>query len=238
MENATFELTSELTEAELTRVSAQFESAAPETILEWALEAFGQDVALATGFGAEGCVLVHMLAQINPNARMFYLDTGLLFPETYELKAKLETRYGVQIERRASRLSVDAQARLHGDRLWEREPNRCCQLRKIEPLVETLSDLRAWVTAIRRDQSVTRASSPIVSFDSKFDLIKINPLATWTSQDVWRFIFKHKIPYNPLHDQQYPSIGCTPCTTPVQIGEHSRAGRWRGTEKTECGLHR
>ncbi|HNG94948.1 MAG TPA: phosphoadenosine phosphosulfate reductase family protein, partial [Acidobacteriota bacterium] len=135
MENATFELTSELTEAELTRVSAQFESAAPETILAWALEEFGQDVALATGFGAEGCVLVHMLAQINPTARMFYLDTGLLFPETYELKAKLETRYGVQIERRASRLSVDAQARLHGDRLWEREPNRCCQLRKIEPLV-------------------------------------------------------------------------------------------------------
>lgn len=218
-------------------ISSELEAESAETVLRWALREFGPDVALATGFGAEGCVLVRMLAEIDPNARMFYLDTDLLFPETYELIGKLEARYGVHFEQRTSRLSLAAQAVRYGERLWEREPDVCCRLRKVEPLREMLSGLRAWITAIRRDQTPARAGARVVERDQKFELIKINPLADWSSRDVWRYIKEHDIPYNPLYDLGYGSIGCRPCTTLVQIGETDRAGRWRGFAKTECGLH-
>jgi phosphoadenosine phosphosulfate reductase len=227
----------ETTDEELKLISAEFETAPPEVVLRWAIEEFGPDVALATSFGAEGCVLVAMLAEINRDARIFYLDTDLLFPETYALRDRLEARYGVRFERRATRLSLDAQADEHGERLWERRPELCCNLRKIEPLKEMLKGLRAWTTAIRRDQSTARATAGIVERDAKFGLIKINPLARWSSRDVWNYIARYDVPYNPLHDHNYPSIGCAPCTTPVQIGEDPRAGRWRGTQKIECGLH-
>lgn len=226
-----------ITAEELETISSRFEDAPAEAVLRWALDEFGDEVALATGFGAEGCVLVHMLARMDKRARLFYLDTGLLFPETYELKERLEARYDVRFERRASSLSLSEQASSYGERLWERSPAECCRLRKIEPLVETLAGLRAWITAIRRDQSPARADAHVVERDKKFGLIKINPLAHWSNKDVWNFIVKHEVPYNPLHDQGYPSIGCAPCTTPVQIGEDPRAGRWRGATKTECGLH-
>lgn len=222
---------------ELKSISDQFENAAPESVLGWAFEEFGDTVALATGFGAEGCVLVHLLAGINREARIFYLDTDLLFPETYALRDQLEARYGVRFERRATPLSLGAQAETYGGRLWERRPDECCRLRKVEPLREMLAGLRAWITAIRRDQSAARAGAGIVEWDAKFGLIKINPLANWSSRDVWNFIARHDVPYNPLHDHGYPSVGCTHCTTPVQIGEDPRAGRWRGMGKTECGLH-
>ena len=213
----------------------EFESA--ETVLRWALQKFGQDVALATGFGAEGCVLIRMLAEIDTNARMFYLDTDLLFPETYELIKTLEARYGVRFEQRTSRLSLAAQATSYGERLWEREPDVCCRLRKVDPLREILSGLRAWITAIRREQTPARAGARVVEPDRQFELIKINPLAAWSRHDVWRYINEHDVPYNQLYDSGYRSIGCQPCTTLVQIGEPERAGRWRGTAKTECGLH-
>jgi len=222
---------------ELQLISNDLELESAEAVLRWALREFGRDVALATGFGAEGCVLIRMLSDIDCNARMFYLDTDLLFPETYELIKKLEARYGVRFEQRTSRLSLAEQAAGYGEQLWERAPDRCCQLRKVEPLREMLSGLRAWITAIRRDQTPARAGARIVERDRKFDLIKINPLAGWASRDVWRYIKEHDVPYNPLYDLGYRSIGCRPCTTLVQIDETDRAGRWRGFAKTECGLH-
>lgn len=229
--------TYEKTDAELKLISDEFEAAPPEAVLRWAVEEFGPDVALATGFGAEGCVLVAMLSTISPGTRIFYLDTDLLFPETYALRDQLEARYGVRFERRTTRLSLSEQAIEHGEQLWQRQPDLCCRLRKVEPLKEMLGGLRAWVTAIRRDQSPARASVGIVERDAKFGLIKINPLAAWSSRDVWNYIAKYDVPYNPLHNHGYSSIGCAPCTTPVQIGEDPRTGRWRGTSKTECGLH-
>ena len=219
-------------------ISGELEHESAEAVLRWALREFGPDVALATGFGAEGCVLVRMLSEIDRNARMFYLDTDLLFPETYELIGKLQARYGVRFEQRTSRLSLAAQAARHGERLWEREPDVCCQLRKVEPLREMLSGLRAWITAIRREQTPARAGARVVERDRKFDVIKINPLAGWTSSDVWQYIREHDVPHNSLYDLGYRSIGCQPCTTLVQIGETERAGRWRGFAKTECGLHK
>jgi phosphoadenosine phosphosulfate reductase len=227
----------ETTSEELRMISAEFETAPPETILRWAVEEFGVDIALATGFGAEGCVLVAMLSAISPGTRIFYLDTDLLFSETYALRDQLAKRYGVRFERRATRLSLSEQALQFGDRLWERQSDLCCNLRKVEPLREMLGGLRAWVTAIRREQSPARAGIGIVERDEKFGLLKINPLAAWSARDVWSYIARNDVPYNPLHDEGYPSIGCVPCTTPVQIGEVPRAGRWRGTAKVECGIH-
>ncbi|MCM3906064.1 MAG: phosphoadenylyl-sulfate reductase [Pyrinomonadaceae bacterium] len=228
---------SETRVGDLDAKAAELETADPEDVLRWAIDEFGPDIALATGFGVEGCVLVAMLSNISRGTRIFYLDTDLLFPETYALRGQLEVRYGVRFERGATRLSLGDQAVEHGERLWEREPNLCCQLRKVEPLREMLSGLRAWVTGIRRDQSPERASARTVERDEKFDLIKINPLVAWSAIDVWRYIVKYDVPYNPLRDRGYPSIGCVPCTTPVLIGESPRAGRWRGSDKTECGIH-
>ncbi|HZE69299.1 MAG TPA: phosphoadenylyl-sulfate reductase [Pyrinomonadaceae bacterium] len=218
-------------------ISDEFETAPPEAVLRLAIEEFSPDVALATGFGVEGCVLVSMLSAISPSTRIFYLDTDLLFPETYALRDRLEARYGVHFERRATSLSLSDQAAQYGERLWESQPDLCCRLRKVEPLREMLKGLRAWVTAIRRDQSPARAGTGLVERDEKFGLIKVNPLVAWSAHDVWNYIAKHDVPYNTLHDQGYPSIGCVPCTTPVQLGETSRAGRWRGTGKSECGIH-
>jgi phosphoadenosine phosphosulfate reductase len=221
----------------MSELTFEFEDATPEEVLQWAVEEFRQDVALATGFGAEGCVLVHMLAGISRKARIFYLDTDLLFPETYALRDRIEATYGVKFERRATNVSLDDQARAFGDRLWETQPDLCCKLRKVEPLKETLGGLRAWITAIRRDQTPARASARVVERDQKFGLIKINPLVKWSTVQVWDYIVKHDVPYNPLHNSGYTSIGCTPCTTAIQAGEDPRAGRWRGSIKTECGLH-
>ena len=228
----------EATEEELRAVSDEFEGAAPEAVLRWAVEEFGDEVALATGFGVEGCVLVDALARVERGARIFYLDTDLLFPETYELMERLRARYGVRFERRVPSLSLKEQSAGHGPRLWERRPDECCRLRKVEPLREMLAGLRAWVTAIRREQTPARARAGVVERDAKFGLVKINPLAAWTARDVWSYVIEHDVPYNPLHDLNYASVGCVPCTTPVRIGEDPRAGRWRGTAKTECGLHR
>ncbi len=222
---------------ELKAISDDFENAPPEAVLRWAVDEFGADVALATGFGAEGCVLVDMLARVRPGARMFYLDTDLLFPDTYALIENLSALYGVKFERRATALSLDAQATEHGAELWTRRPDECCRLRKVEPLRVMLAGLRAWITAIRRDQTPARAGAGIVERDAKFGLIKINPLAAWSARDVWEYIAAHDVPYNPLYDFGFSSIGCAPCTTPVRIGEDPRAGRWRGANKTECGLH-
>ncbi len=225
------------TDKDLRYLSDAFEASSPKEILRWVNEEFGGRAALATGFGAEGCLLVSMLAEINPGARFFYLDTDLLFPETYRLRDALEQKYGIRFERKAAALSLEKQAEKYGEKLWERDPGLCCTLRKVEPLRNLLSGLDAWLTAIRRDQSPARSNAGIIERDKKFGIIKVNPLANWSSREIWRYILKNDVPYNPLHNRNYPSIGCAPCTSPIQIGEDPRSGRWRGQVKTECGLH-
>jgi phosphoadenosine phosphosulfate reductase len=234
---STFPIDFNTTEEELRAISDEFEDQEPEAVLGWALEEFGSEIAVATGFGAEGCVLVSIVAAVDRNARFFYLDTDLLFAETYALRDRLEARYGIRFERRRAELSLSEQAAAHGERLWERAPDECCRLRKVEPLKQMLAGLRAWVTGIRQDQSPARASARVIERDPRFGVIKINPLVRWSKKKVWDYIVRNEVPYNPLHDRGYPSIGCVPCTTPVQIGEDPRAGRWRGSKKIECGIH-
>lgn len=206
-------------------------------ILRWASAHIGSKLTFATGFGAEGCVIIDLIARNRLPIDLFTLDTGLLFPETYDLWDRLEKKYGVTIRAVRPAQSVAEQGEEHGDQLWERDPDRCCELRKVLPLEQALVGFDAWVTAIRRDQTAERAYARVVENDRKFALIKINPLVTWTHDDVWAHIYANDVPYNPLHEQGYPSIGCHPCTAAVRPGEDARAGRWRGKAKKECGLH-
>ncbi len=205
-------------------------------ILRWAAARYGR-LTFATGFGAEGCVVIDLIARHALPIDLFTLDTGVLFPETYALWKQLEQRYGVVIRAVTPELTIPAQALLHGPKLWEHEPDRCCELRKIAPLRHALAGYDGWITALRREQTPERKTARVVERDRKFDLIKINPLAAWTHDDVWAHVYAHDVPVNPLHDQGYPSIGCQPCTTAVAADEDPRAGRWRGSAKNECGLH-
>ena len=224
-----------MTALDLTLAAHEMETWSPEEILAWTGR-FSR-VAFATGFGAEGCVLIDMAARWRLPIEFFTLDTGLLFPETYDLWRRLEQRYEITIRAVRPAQSVDEQAAAHGPALWTREPDRCCALRKVAPLGEALRGYDAWITAIRRDQTATRASALHVEADDTHGLVKVNPLLRWSSADVWRHIRVHDVPYSPLHDAGYASIGCAPCTTPVKRGEAPRAGRWRHREeKNECGL--
>jgi phosphoadenosine phosphosulfate reductase len=209
----------------------------PERVLAWAFDTFGDAVAISSAFGVEGMVLIDMASRLRQSFRLFTVDTEFLFPETYNLMDQVEQRYGVTIERVYALNSPDEQERLHGLALWQRNPDLCCQLRKVEPLQRKLGELQAWITSIRRDQTAARASAGKVEWDSKFGLVKINPIADWNSKQVWQYIRTHDVPYNALHERNYPSIGCTHCTRAVRPGEDARAGRWSGTSKTECGLH-
>ncbi|BFH11783.1 phosphoadenylyl-sulfate reductase [Paenibacillus melissococcoides] len=214
----------------------EFEHADPEEVIAWAVGAFPK-LTFACSFGAEDVVLVDMLQRISPSTDIFYLDTDFHFRETYETRDRLSERYNLEFVRVAPALSPEEQAELHGEALWEREPNLCCNIRKVEPLTGILGQYDAWITGIRRDQAPTRANAKKVEYDTKFGLMKFNPLAAWTSQDVWSYIRSHDVVYNPLHDLNYPSIGCSHCTRQVRPGEDARAGRWSGTGKVECGLH-
>jgi phosphoadenosine phosphosulfate reductase len=218
-------------------ISPQAATWKPEEILRWAFATFGNDVAIASGFGVEGMVLLDLASRVRRDFRVFTLDTEFLFPETYDLMDRVEKRYGIKVERVYSALTPEEQEREHGPALWSRNPDQCCNLRKVEPLRAKLTELRAWITAIRRDQTSSRASARKVEWDAKFHLVKVNPIADWTSEMVWKYVARHNVPYNPLHDQNYPSIGCTHCTRAVLPGEDARAGRWAGQGKTECGLH-
>jgi len=208
-----------------------------EQVLRWGFERFGRDIAIASGFGAEGMVLIDLAAQIKTQFRVFTLDTDFFFPETHALIEKVERHYGIRVERCRPQLTPAEQARVHGEALWARDPDHCCRLRKVEPLKQKLKDLAAWLAAIRRDQTASRANVAKIEWDARFNLVKLNPLADWTHDQVWDYIRRRQVPYNPLHDRGYPSIGCTHCTRPVQIGEDLRAGRWEQFGKTECGLH-
>ena len=225
------------TDEQITAAARELAAAAPQDILRWAVRTFGDKLTMATAFGAEGCCLIHLLAEIEPAVRVFNLDTGYQFPETLELRERIKERYGIAVEFVRPELSVPEYEALHNGPLYVFEPDRCCHDRKIVPLRKTLVGYDAWVSAIRRDQTEHRAAAGVVQWDAKFGLHKVNPLLTWTRKDVWQFIHRHDVPYNPLHDRSYPSIGCWPCTRAVVAGEDERAGRWSGTAKKECGLH-
>ena len=211
-----------MTDADPTVATRSLEGASAEAILAWA-SAHLPRLTFATGFGAEGCVIIDLIARAGLPIDLFTLDTGVLFPETHALWQRLEARYGVTIRAVLPAQTIDAQALTLGPALWSRDPDRCCELR--------------WITAIRRDQTPERATAQIVERDRKFGLLKINPLVAWTHDDVWAHLYAHDVPYSELHARGYPSIGCSPCTSAIQTGEDPRAGRWRGDAKQECGLH-
>lgn len=222
---------------DLDAAAGRLEGHPPERILAVVAARFAPRIAFATGFGAEGCVLLDMIGRYRLPIDVFTLDTGLLFPETYDLWRRIEARYRLRIRAVRSELDLHQQAALHGDRLWERDPDACCAMRKLAPLRAALEGRDAWVTAIRRDQTSDRATVRVLERDARFGLVKVNPLAAWTHEQVWAYVRVHDVPVSPLHAQGYPSIGCIPCTSPVRPGEDPRAGRWRGRTKTECGLH-
>jgi phosphoadenylyl-sulfate reductase (thioredoxin) len=226
-----------MTIADIKQAAADLETARAEDILKWSAAEFPGRLTFATSLGIEDCVVTDMIARQNLPIDLFTLDTQLLFPETYSLWEQIEQRYGVKIKAVRPERNVEEQAAVEGPALWEREPDRCCDLRKMQPLRATLANYEAWITAIRRDQTPDRANAPVVGWDGRFGLIKVNPLVRWTSEQVRTYVVEHGVPYNPLHDQNYPSIGCVPCTSRVMPGEDPRSGRWRGKEKTECGLH-
>jgi phosphoadenosine phosphosulfate reductase len=219
------------------QVQTVAETWSAERVLQWAFETFGKSVAISSAFGAEGMAVIDLASKIRPDFRLFTMDTEFLFPETYNLMDRIEQRYGIAIERVYPLLSPEEQERTHGASLWKREPDQCCNLRKVEPLRRKLNELQAWITSIRRDQTASRARAGKIEWDEKFGLVKINPVADWDSQRVWQYIRQRNLPYNPLHDRGYPSIGCTHCTRAVRPGEDPRAGRWSGSPKNECGLH-
>ena len=222
---------------DLARTGESLESAEPQEIIQWAAGQYGAKLTMATAFGPEGCVIIHWLASLAPKTYVFNLDTGYQFKETLELRDRLAARYGIEIALEKPDTSVEDYERLNGGPLHRTDPDRCCGDRKIAVVHRVLRRFDAWMSGIRRDQSPDRAHAPIVGWDHKFGVVKISPLANWTKAKVWDLIVRENIPYNPLHDQGYMSIGCFPCTRAVTIGEDERAGRWSGSAKTECGLH-
>ncbi len=224
---------------EIAEANARLLHATPEEVLQWAASRFHPRLLMATAFGAEGCCIIHMLAEIQPATQLINLETGYQFPETLELRERILARYGIAVEYIYPETTVAEYEAENGGPLHVLRPDQCCHDRKILPLrraVERINPL-AWISAIRKDQTADRGKADVVQWDKKFNLVKINPLLNWTKKDVWGFIAKHDVPYNPLHDQDYPSIGCWPCTRPVAEGEDDRAGRWAGKVKKECGLH-
>jgi phosphoadenosine phosphosulfate reductase len=211
---------------------ADVEALSAGEVLDAALERLHPSMALACSFQKEESVLLDMLLEREPRARVFTLDTHVLFPESYALWRALEQRYGIEIEVYEGP-SLGRQAATHGEALWERNPDLCCSIRKIAPLAEALSGLDGWITGVRRDQSPGRAETPKLGWDERHELWKASPLADWSDDDVWAYVQERELPVNPLHERGYASIGCTHCTEPGS----GRDGRWAGAAKTECGLH-
>src|SRR4051812_37245678 len=219
------------------KANRQLAEAPPQEILRWAVETFYPRLTMATAFGPEGCAIIHMLAEIEPRVRIFNLDTGYQFAETLALRDRIAERYGIEVELVRPDTTVAQYEAGRASPLHVVNPNQCCYDRKIVPLRRAVQGYEAWISSIRADQSADRAKAAVVGWDTKFNLVKVNPLLGWTHRDVWAFVMANKVPYNPLHDQGYPSIGCAPCTRPVGPGGDERAGRWAGQAKTECGLH-
>ncbi|GMK41067.1 phosphoadenosine phosphosulfate reductase [Paenibacillus sp. CCS19] len=225
-------------EALASQKAVELEEQTPEAIIKYAIETF-PNITFACSFGAEDVVLVDMIQKINPNVDIFYLDTDFHFKETLETRDELAARYpNIRYVQVKPAITPEEQAAQYGEELWKSDPNQCCNIRKVQPLTQILSQYECWMTGIRRDQADTRANAKKIEYDYKFGLMKFNPIADWTSEDVWNYIRENNVPYNKLHDNHYPSIGCEHCTRQVMPGEDPRAGRWSGNDKTECGLHK
>ena len=228
---------SDWAERDLHALNVHFRNQRAEALLDWASTTFGERVVLTCSFGgASGMVLLDMVARRARSTPVIFLDTGLLFPETYALANEAARHYGIDIAVQHPALTLEAQNRAHGSRLYAHDPDRCCGIRKVVPLADALRPYEGWISGIRRDQSSTRAATEPVQWSAKHNLLKISPLAFWSERDVWRYIHANHVPYNTLLDRGYPSLGCVPCT--AQAGaDDPRAGRWAGTGKVECGIH-
>jgi phosphoadenosine phosphosulfate reductase len=217
--------------------NAKHEKSDPETILRWAVKTYAPKLTMGTALGLSGCVILSILARIEPKIPVFNLDTGYQFPETQALLDRISTKYGIKIRKESAEQSVADYEHENGGPVHQTDPNRCCYERKIRILERIAPSYHAWISGLRRDQGPTRANTPVIGWDAKFGLVKIAPLACWTNKQVWSKIVNEAIPYNVLYDQGYTSIGCAPCTRATLPGEEERAGRWAGQLKTECGLH-
>lgn len=228
-------------EADVAQIASELESASAETVLKEVVERFSPGVAVSCSFGGpSGLVIVDQLARMNllDRVEVYYLDTGLLFSATHSVREEIERRYGFEATAYQSRLTLAQQASLHGNDLWDRDPDACCAIRKVAPNTDALAGKSVWITGIRRDQSSGRIGTPVLAWNEKFRLMKVAPLRDWSEEKVWEYVRRHQVPYNALHDDGYPSLGCnTVCTVRRELGESLRAGRWRGHDKTECGLH-
>jgi phosphoadenosine phosphosulfate reductase len=223
--------------AGIAEANQQLDGKSPQDILRWAVATFFPRLTMATAFGAEGCCIIHMLAEIEPRVHLFNLETGYQFPETLQLRERIKERYGIEVAYAKPDTTVPEYEALHQGPLYGTNPDQCCHDRKIIPLRRAVAGFDAWISAIRKDQTADRAQADVVMWDGKFNLVKVNPLLGWTKHQLWQFVIDNQVPYNPLHDQGYPSIGCWPCTRAVAEGEDERAGRWAGRAKKECGLH-
>lgn len=224
------------------RKAEEFETADLTEILRWTWETYGTKAAVGTSFQGAGLVVINTAITAGFNFPVFTIDTGLLFPETLDLKSKLEARFGITIESLLPEQTVDEQAAEHGPELWKRYPDLCCTMRKVIPLQNKLKTLDVWITGLRRQQSDTRQKTKILElykFDVLHDqyILKVNPMANWSRDAVQAYLREHDIPINPLAGKGYRSIGCMPCTRPIGEGENERAGRWTGFDKAECGIH-
>lgn len=231
-----------LTVSQVQELNERFNQQRTEDILSWAWQEFGSKAGIGTSFQGAGLVMIHLARKHGLDFPVFTLDTGVLFPETVQLKSTLEDFFGIQIERIVPDLSLEQQNASFGPDLWARDPDMCCSMRKVMPLQSKLSELDCWITGLRRQQSDTRTGIGIIEayiFDESTgrEMIKLNPMANWSRDAVWKYLHDYKIPYNPLHDQGYRSIGCQPCTVKSAGGENERAGRWTGFNKVECGIH-
>ncbi len=206
------------------RLNARFEGGSAQSILEWAIETFGTGLSIGTSFGGSGLVLLDLALQLQPDIDIFYIDTGFFFPETQELIERVQQHYQRSLRRIATTLTVERQAAQYGPQLYHRNPDLCCHLRKVEPLREALFNTTAWASALRRDQSATRTQTPAITWNERHNLVKLAPLINWTEAEIWEYIDTHHLPYNELHDRNYPSIGCWPCTRAVKPGEDLRRG--------------
>lgn len=225
-----------LSDAEIASLNERFEAAEPPEIVRWAVETFGDELAVGASFGGvSGMAILHMVATLKPNVHVFVLDTDYLFQETLETMRQARAAIGLtNVNVFKPLLSHEEQALRHGAALWMRDPDACCAIRKLEPNRRALEGKSCWVSGLRRDQSATRASTSIVSWNERYGVLKLNPLANWDEKKTWSYVLDNKIPYNPLLDRGFASIGCYNCTVP---GVRGRAGRWQGFEKDECGLH-
>ena len=220
----------------LSLTDAEIEALSAEDLLRWAYDEFGDRLCLTCSWQKQSSVLVHMVSELGLDIDVVELDTQLFFRETYETRERLTRRYSIRLVR-PDVLTVAEQHKREGPNLWESDPDRCCHIRKVEPLIAALEPYEAWLSGIRRDQAPSRAGTPKIQRSERYGVWKLHPLAGWTEEQVWDYISKNDIPYNPLHDAGYRSIGCIPCTRPIRPDEEERAGRWAGSDKLECGIH-